>query len=233
MRPISDILQALSVLDINISIPVLVTVLFGLIFIILSLARLRQLRIFAAFINGLGGLCLVLLGGIFLLVAFNIHTYQRLTYEKPVASLAFTQTGPQEFQVLLENLEDGTTRLFQLQGDEWQIDARILRWKPTLQILGANTLFRLERLNGRYSQIDDEKNKPRTVYALYNRELGLDLWSLGRKYSQWLKWLDAYYGSAAYLPMEDGAIYTVSINQTGLIARPENIPAKDALSTWD
>lgn len=229
----SEILQALSVLDMSISFPVIITFLIGLLFIILSLARLRQFRLFAAFMNCLCGLSLVLLGGIFLLVALNIHTYQRLTHEKAIASLAFTQTGPQEYQVLLENLEERSNRLFQIKGDEWQIDARILRWKPAVQILGANTLYRLERLDGRYSQIDDEKTKARTVYALSDKNQGLDLWSLARKYRQWLKWLDAYYGSAAYLPMEDGAIYTVFINQTGLIARPENSTAEDALSTWD
>lgn len=229
----SEILQSLSVLDVGITFPVMVSILIGLMFIVLSLTRLRHFRLFAAFIQGLCGLSLVLIGMVFLLVALNIHTYQRLTHEKAIANLAFTQTGPQEYEVLMENLENGTSRLFHLKGDEWQIDARILRWKPAFQVLGANTLYRLERLSGRYSQINDENNKSRTVYALSDRKQGLDLWSLSREYRSWLKWLDAYYGSAAYLPMEDGAIYVVSINQTGLIARPENTPAEDAISDWD
>jgi len=49
---------------------------------------------------------------------------------------------------------------FILNGDEWQLDARILRWEPALQILGFNTIYRLERLNGRYSKIDQELDQP-------------------------------------------------------------------------
>ena len=228
----TDILQALSTLEMNISLPVLITVLIGLMLIILSLVRLREFRLLAALFNGLSGACLVAIGTVFLLVAFNMHTYQRLTYEKHIANLTFTQTGPQEYRASLEVIDDNTDRVYQLKGDEWQIDARILRWKPSIQLLGANTFYRLERLNGRYSQIDDEVNKPRSVYALSGNEQGLDLWTLSRKYQKWMKWLDAYYGNAAYLPMQDGAKYIVSVTQSGLIARPDNIPAEDAISTW-
>jgi hypothetical protein len=64
------------------------------------------------------------------------------------------------------------------------------------------------------------------------RKQGLDVWSLAHDYQRWLKWLDAYYGSATYLPMQDGARFIVSLNQYGLMARPDNAQAESALPNW-
>ena len=44
--------------------------------------------------------------------------------------------------------------------------------------------------------------------------------------------LDAAYGSAVYLPMSDAARYQVSISRTGLVARPMNDSAREAVSRW-
>ena len=43
---------------------------------------------------------------------------------------------------------------------------------------------------------------------------------------------DAVYGSAAYLPMSDGAEYRIWLSQSGLVARPLNAEADGAVRTW-
>jgi hypothetical protein len=228
---IAELFQALTVLDVGISYPVLAVILSGLICILIALRQLRHRHLLKAGFFSLSGICLIFSSGLFLLLALNIHTYHRLTFEKPIAVLSTRQLGPQQYRVTVRELPDNKVTDYYLKGDEWQIDARILRWEPALQLLGLNTLYRLERLNGRYHQIDDELNRPRTVYSLSN-EQGLDLWTLVQNYQQWLRWIDAYYGSAAYLPMHEGARYIISINQYGLIARPDNEMAKKALHNW-
>lgn len=225
-------LETLSQLNTGIILPALFAALAGLLLVFSGLRRFWDRRIVTGALAGAGGLCLISLAAAFLLLALNIHTYHRLTYEKPIVNLAFRELGPQRYAVTLEYAESNRTGEFILNGDEWQLDARILRWEPALQILGFNTFYRLERLNGRYSSIDQELSRPRTVYSLAEDQ-GLDIWSLAREYHQWLKWLDAYYGNATYLPMQDGARYTVAINQYGLIARPLNRPAEEALSGWN
>jgi hypothetical protein len=228
----TTLIETISQLNLGISFPALFTLLVGLLLIFAGLRRLWQRRIVTGTLAGTGGLCLISLATAFMLLALNMLTYHRLTYEKPIVTLAFTQLGPQKYNVTLEYMDRNQPEEFTLNGDEWQLDARILRWEPALQILGFNTIYRLERLNGRYGKIDQEKSRPRTVYSLAE-EQGLDIWSLAREYQYWLKWLDAYYGNATYLPMQDGARFVVAINQYGLIARPDNIPAEDALSEWD
>ena len=228
----TTLIETLSQLNLGISFLALFAALVGLLLVFSGIRRFWQRRIVTGTLTGTGGLCLISLATAFLLLALNIHTYHRLTYEKPIVTLAFQQLGPQKYQVTMEQMDRNRPVDFILNGDEWQLDARILRWEPALQILGFNTIYRLERLNGRYSKINQELDQPRTVYSL-SEEQGLDIWSLAREYHHRLQWLDAYYGNATYLPMQDGARFMVAINQYGLIARPDNKPAEDALSNWD
>jgi hypothetical protein len=228
---IAELIQALSILDFTISLMLAAVVIVGLICILIALHYLKRRYLLKAGVYSIAAIGTIFCCGLFLLLALNIHTYHRLTFEVPVAIITTTLIKPQQFRVMVKLLPENKTTDYFLQGDEWQLDARILRWTPSLQLLGLDTLYRLERLSGRYRQIDDELNRSRTVYTLSNRQ-GLDIFSLAQNYQQWLGWLDAYYGNAAYLPMYDGARYIVSINQYGLIARPDNEIAKKTLHNW-
>jgi hypothetical protein len=55
---------------------------------------------------------------------------------------------------------------------------------------------------------------------------------IARRYARWMPWVDALYGSATYMPMVDGASYTVSVSSTGLLARPSNDIASKAVGEW-
>jgi hypothetical protein len=44
--------------------------------------------------------------------------------------------------------------------------------------------------------------------------------------------VDALYGSATYLPMVDGALYEIKVSQSGLLARPLNQAAREAVGSW-
>ena len=44
--------------------------------------------------------------------------------------------------------------------------------------------------------------------------------------------VDAYYGTATYVPMADGARFEVSLTRDALIARPVNNAARDAVGDW-
>jgi hypothetical protein len=42
-------------------------------------------------------------------------------------------------------------------------------------------------------------------------------------------WLDAQFGSAVYMPLTNGAVFAVHLTPKGLIARPVNDVAEEAL----
>ncbi len=188
----------------------------------------------------------VLGGGVFLgiaglvgLLGLNIQTYHRLTYERPVATLELHQKGPQDFDATMIEPPSGdqpaVTRNYEIHGDEWRIEARVLKWKPWANVLGLDTQYRLDRLSGRYQDTQDELNAERSAYDIRPvRSTGIDLWPLARQYSRGMGGaspVDTLYGSGAYMPMADNAKYEVRITQNGLIARPLNEVAAEASSS--
>ncbi len=69
------------------------------------------------------------------------------------------------------------------------------------------------------------------MYSL-NQPQRIDLWDLVHRYPSWVAWMDALYGSATFLPMADGALYEIKVSQSGLVARPLNQAARDAVAGW-
>jgi hypothetical protein len=209
---------------------IVIFALAGALFFVAAVRRLRRGRLIGGVSRGATALVLFLLAAGAGLIATELRTYQRLTYEQPAGELQLARTGEHQFSAVL-TYPTGERATFALSGDEWQIDARVLKWRAVADIVGFDTVYRLERISGRYESIEDERNLARTVYAL-NPPGRIDLWDLVHRYRTWVPWVDALYGSAAYLPMADGALYEIKVTQSGLIARPLNHAARDAIGSW-
>lgn len=192
--------------------------------------RLRRVQLVSGTMYLLLGIVVVLAAGLGALVAMNLYTYARLTHEQEAARVSVRQLGERRY-VLSVQPNKAPARHYEMRGDEWQIDARVLKWSGMGNLIGLDTVYRLERLSGRYSDITLERNAQRTVYSLAE-DPGLDLWSLVNKHYRYVPFADALYGSAAYVPMAEGAEYTVSVSTTGLLVRPGNEAAKKALGGW-
>lgn len=205
-------------LDYRVLSGLIVLLTLSIIFIVMGIRRFFRGNLISAGIQSLSGASLLLAGLLFLSIATNLYSYDRLTYEKDIAELLFAQLGKQKFRVEISYTNQNDTDVFIINGDEWQLDARVLKWHGWAQLLGLNAQYRLERISGRYSDIEEEQIKPRTVYSL-SPENEIDYWKLINNYKKWLPWVDAQYGSAAYLPMADNTTYSVSLTQSGLIAR--------------
>jgi hypothetical protein len=170
------------------------------------------------------------LGTAGILVFMSYLGYERLTAEQLVGVIEFSRSAPREYTARL--MVDGEIdRLLPLRGDEWQLDARVITWEPPATILGFEPVYQLERLSGRYSTVENERNQPRTVHGLAE-ERPLDLWSLARNFPKLTPGVDAYYGTATYLPMADGARFRVTLSRDALIARPINDQAREAVGDW-
>jgi len=172
-----------------------------------------------------GGLLPLALGALVIAVGWNLYTYAALTREAPVAELGFRQTGPQTFEARVV-LADGRQLAPTLRGDDWRIEAQVLKFHGWASMLGAEPRYRLDRLSGRYRAAEQERSAPRSVVELIPRR-GVDVWQWAEQYPGWLPFVDASYGSGAYLPMHDGARYRVSLGQSGLIARRIDASAKE------
>jgi hypothetical protein len=209
----------------------------GLAFTVTGIKRLIQRH----FLKGIGlefsGLFFLALAASSFLLASNLYTYQRLIYEQPVAEIIFVQLTEQEYRAEIKALDSDFKQTVKLKGDEWQLDAQVLTWQGLVTLFGLDANYRLHRISGRYIDINEERQRPRTVFSLVIKpemieSEKLDLWQLVHKYQDWVDWVDAAYGSAVFLPMTDGAKYSVAISRTGLIARPVNDVARKAVSQW-
>jgi hypothetical protein len=181
-------------------------------------------------IKGLTGLLLLTAGVLVLMISMNLYTYHRLTAEAPVAEIRFEQIAPQRFRINLLPVGD-VPQWYELRGDEWQLDARMIKWQGVITLLNVDPVYRLDRLSGRYRIVEQDKRDLRTIYDL-GVSHGLDLWTLAQQYKTLLPWVDAVYGSAVYMPMMDKASYQVTIANSGLVVRPGNEQAQQAVKTW-
>ena len=207
---------------------VAICVLIGLAFEVKAVRQFRARRLTGGVFNTMSGLALILIAVCIGLLAVGFEGYQRLTLERPVAHLQFRQVALQRYDAML-TLPDGTHASYPLDGDQWQIDARMVKWRPFANIMGFDSAYRLERISGRYERVEDEQSKARTVHAL-GQPGRIDLWEFIRQRN--LPWFDAYYGTATYLPMADGAKFDVSVTQSGLVARPANDAATQSIGRW-
>jgi hypothetical protein len=209
---------------------ILAFALVGLLFLIGSVRRFRRRRFLGGMAHGATAIIIALACACAALIGLNLLTYQRLSAEQPAGELQLTRTGDKQFSAVL-SYPSGEKTTFALSGDEWQVDARLLKWTAFANLLGFDAAYRLERISGRYTHIEEERSQPRTVYELASPGR-IDPWELAHRYHRLLPWVDAMYGSATYLPMSDGALYAISVSQSGLIARPLNQAARDAVSGW-
>ncbi len=202
----------------------------GLIFFVTALRRVRKLALASAI--GHSGFSIVFLttGALFAAIGMNLYSYERLSYEAPVAYLNLSQKGGKQFVVEI-TFPVGTAQKFELVGDEWQVDARIVKWKPSGNLLGLNTKYRLERIRGRYRNTEDEINLRPSVFAL-SKNPGFDFFNFANEYPKWTPWLDTINGNSTFMPMVDRARYKVVITQSGLITHAENAEAREAISAW-
>jgi len=163
----------------------------------------------------------LLLGGL----GTALRGYRFLDEETPVVQVDARILSPQRWSLTL-GWPDGDTRQLRLAGDDFRIEAVVLKWKLPAVLAGLPPLYRLDRLSGRYDDAAQEAHASRTVVDF--RQAGaFDLLDLRRQYPRWLPEVDTLYGSGAYLPLVDEGHYEVSLMRTGaLVARPDDATAR-------
>ncbi len=179
---------------------------------------LRKRRYNLAMIELTLAFCLLCFAALLCTVAVATRGYRALTREEVAAVVRVEPSGSQSFSARFQ-FPDGREARFNLAGDQLYVDAHILKWKPLANFLGLHTAFELDRVTGRYMKLEDETNRPRTVFSLATHKL-LDLFTLRQRYLFLSPLLDAEYGSATFMMAQTPAIYEVRVSTTGLLIRP-------------
>lgn len=185
---------------------------------------------FLGWLRGTLGLAFLGLAALVGVVAYDLLSYGALPEGKPLLTLSFAADGPQRYRVNL--LEGGEERAVTLEGDLWQLDARLLRWKGLAALIGLQPGYRLEKLSGRFLAIEQQESARYAQVSLAQSPYGIDLWRWLRLGQHDLFLFDPQAARVTYLPIADGAMFSVSLSPTGLLAQPMNQAANQALKDW-
>ncbi|TRX73500.1 hypothetical protein [Pseudomonas mangiferae] len=187
-------------------------------------------RWLAGWLRGTCGLLFVAAAVLVALVAKDLSTYAPLPEGKPLVTLSFQAEGPQRYRVNL--MQGGEEHQVMLDGDLWQLDARLFKWKGLAALIGLQTGYRLERLSGRFLAIEQQQMAQHARVQLAESAYGIDLWRWARLGQHDLFLFDPQAQRVTYLPIADGAVYAVNLSPTGLLAQPLNQAASQALKDW-
>ena len=84
-------------------------------------------------------------------VGLDLTTYRQLTAQEQVMKVVVDELEEGRFNVKL--ISDSISREFELEGDQWQIDFRLIRFSPMVSITGLSYLYQPSRLSNRYVAI--------------------------------------------------------------------------------
>jgi hypothetical protein len=159
-----------------------------------------------------------------LLVA-NVYTYHRLTGEAQIAELRFDVTGDRQYLAHLRTGDRCEERVLPVFGDQWRVDAEFLKWKYWAMLLGLDSQYRLDRLEGRYRSVTEQNSQPKVAHDL-GGGTAVDIVEVAGALGSWNFLLDATYGSSTYEDIDVANVYHVFRTTTGIITRSEPRPAR-------
>lgn len=156
-----------------------------------------------------------LLGAAALVLISPFYIYERFDSEQPIAELYFEAQAPQSYVAYVSTGGCGFER-FEVNGDQWQLDATFLKWQGRAVLLGLDSLYKLERLSGRYHDIAVANQRASRAYDL-SPEVALDLFALAGQHHS--RWVDTQFGSSVFMDMDSSKLYRVYKTEDALIAR--------------
>jgi hypothetical protein len=186
-------------------------------FLIGGVAAARKRRFMGSAFGIVLTLLFLALSALFATISISTQGYRALTREEVAATVVVDRLAPTRFSAEF-TFADGRTQSFTLAGDEFYVDAHILKWKPLANVLGLHTAYELDRVAGRYTKVEDEQSMRRTVYPLAE-EKALDMYDLRARFPLFKPLVDTEYGSATFIAVQDRAEFEVRVSTTGLLIR--------------
>nr|MBF0681847.1 hypothetical protein [Pseudomonas sp.] len=208
-------------------------VVIGLVGLIILWAALRMLfggNWLLGWLRGTIGLLVLASAGIVGLAAWDLYSYRPLPIAGPIATLSFEAEGDQRYQVRIE--QGSMLRYATLEGDLWQLDARVLRWKGVATLIGLEPGYRLQQLTARFLAVEQQDQARYAQAALAQSPFKMDFWSGVQSCDCTSLVLEAQPQRVTFMPIADGAAYRIEMTPTGLLASPANAAAEEALKSW-
>ena len=206
--------------------------LIGVLLLFGGMGRLFKLQLVGGGFRFLFGGLVLGAAAVVALVGLNLQTYARLTHEQLAAEVTLVKTGPDAFTASVARADSKgvlqTPKEYPLTGDTFRMEADVITFQPWANIVGADALYRFNRIQGRFDSELTEAAMPPKPWSMRD-SAGIDVFRLPLGKVNPLKHIDAEFLNGFAVPMADGAVYVVSMSQKGLIPRPKNAAATAAI----
>ena len=191
----------------------------------------------AGFLRGRGFLCklkrlflaagLASLGVLLSLLLVVLQAFQTFSGESLIARVTTRRLTPEEFELVYTPMSAagaGTAKTVHLRGDQWAISGGIVKWHPWLTALGLPSRHKPTWLSGQFSSLERQRARPPTVEPI---EFAADrLWQAFYWADPYVPFVEAVYGSSAYVFVEPGSVHEVYVTSSGyLIKRLRRVDA--------
>lgn len=149
----------------------------------------------------------------FLLVV--LHAFQAFAGQTLVARVTTRQVGSEAFELTYTPATGGRALIVPLQGDQWSISGGIVKWHPWLTALGVKSYHQPRYLSGQFSSLDKQRSHLPTVYPL--EPLADRVWEALYWADPYLPFIEAVYGSSAYVYVEPPRVQEVYVTPSGYL----------------
>ena len=168
-------------------------------------------------------------GLLFWALLFVSHAFSAFSRETLVATVVTWRLSPEEFELIYTTPAPGVpagamdkqparaSRRVRLRGDQWSVSGGIVKWHPWLTALGFSSYHRVLRLSGQFSDLEQQRARPPTVFAV---EPVVDrFWEALYWMDPYLPFIEAVYGSSAYAYVEPNTIQEVYVTPSGYLIK--------------
>jgi hypothetical protein len=194
------------------------------------LRRLRRRRvegvgIIASTLRLLFILFLIAVSLTMLLLGAFMQSYTAFTRRELVATVRCTPVrGTLDVMILnlatIESPQTAFIHRYRLRGQQWSIEGHILKWDDWLTFIGLHTMYKLTRVRGRYLRVEDEMNKPATVYSLVTDEED-PRWRWLYEYGARLPFVQAVYGNTVFTFPSENKTFGIYVTTSGFMIAEE------------
>jgi hypothetical protein len=189
----------------------------GLLCLGLAVPAFRGRRWIAASTATLAGLLWLSVGALVMTIGAGLAGYRTLTREEVALTVMVTPLAQGKF-LADARFPEGRAGSWELAGDQLYVDARILKWHGIANLFGLHTQYELDRIGGRYIDIERERTAPRTIFEL-GAEKPFDLFQYVKERTWLAPFVDAEYGSGTFIEVREPGMYEVRVSTTGLLIR--------------
>lgn len=208
-----------------------------LVFIVAIVALLMTARLLlnkkwiAGFLRGCLGIFFLALTILLAFSAKDISSYSAAENNQTIATLSFRKKDGNLYQLDLQE-SGGDLHTTDIEGQQWQLYARMFKWSPLAGAMGFRPGYRLESVAGRFIELQLDNKTGKREAQILNSSGEVDVWAFLNKHPVSFLSVDAYMSSPGFIPVADGAIFDVVLVGQNLNVNPLNDAAKSALKSW-